>query len=100
MIRRPPRSTLFPYTTLFRSYCNFIESEVEEINSIKIQPLSSKKENLFLSLVVMVIVVIAYFLIQLTSKKDIGQTLTATQISAYKELSNVNNSFYTKLTIS
>src|SRR3712207_7422294 len=22
MIRRPPRSTLFPYTTLFRSYCN------------------------------------------------------------------------------
>src|SRR2546426_6751827 len=21
MIRRPPRSTLFPYTTLFRSYC-------------------------------------------------------------------------------
>src|SRR2546429_6010118 len=23
MIRRPPRSTLFPYTTLFRSYCGF-----------------------------------------------------------------------------
>src|SRR3712207_8278891 len=23
MIRRPPRSTLFPYTTLFRSYENF-----------------------------------------------------------------------------
>src|SRR2546427_8676320 len=23
MIRRPPRSTLFPYTTLFRSYVNF-----------------------------------------------------------------------------
>src|SRR5690349_23035677 len=22
MIRRTPRSTLFPYTTLFRSYCN------------------------------------------------------------------------------
>src|SRR5436309_12516741 len=22
MMRRPPRSTLFPYTTLFRSYCN------------------------------------------------------------------------------
>src|SRR5687768_18220885 len=21
MLRRPPRSTLFPYTTLFRSYC-------------------------------------------------------------------------------
>src|SRR5256885_11506992 len=24
MIRRPPRSTLFPYTTLFRSYANGI----------------------------------------------------------------------------
>ena len=23
MIRRPPRSTLFPYTTLFRSHCHF-----------------------------------------------------------------------------
>src|SRR5260221_5361936 len=25
MIRRPPRSTLFPYTTLFRSDCDYIE---------------------------------------------------------------------------
>src|SRR3712207_7138777 len=24
MIRRPPRSTLFPYTTLFRSHCSFV----------------------------------------------------------------------------
>src|SRR2546421_11346111 len=24
MIRRPPRSTLFPYTTLFRSLCNTV----------------------------------------------------------------------------
>src|SRR3712207_8467749 len=28
MIRRPPRSTLFPYTTLFRSF-NFIDSNDE-----------------------------------------------------------------------
>src|SRR2546430_12751122 len=26
MIRRPPRSTLFPYTTLFRSVCNLLFS--------------------------------------------------------------------------
>src|SRR3712207_8932752 len=26
MIRRPPRSTLFPYTTLFRSICGFHSS--------------------------------------------------------------------------
>src|SRR5258705_5985743 len=27
MIRRPPRSTLFPYTTLFRSYRSYTNSE-------------------------------------------------------------------------
>src|SRR2546426_2272905 len=32
MIRRPPRSTLFPYTTLFRSACTFRnpQSAIEE----------------------------------------------------------------------
>src|SRR2546422_1428647 len=29
MIRRPPRSTLFPYTTLFRSHIAEVEIEVE-----------------------------------------------------------------------
>src|SRR2546430_17284206 len=29
MIRRPPRSTLFPYTTLFRSEAQQLEQEVE-----------------------------------------------------------------------
>src|SRR5947209_13488430 len=27
MIRRPPRSTLFPYTTLFRSTCSSVRSK-------------------------------------------------------------------------
>src|SRR3712207_9186298 len=30
MIRRPPRSTLFPYTTLFRSLCRELGAEVGE----------------------------------------------------------------------
>src|SRR2546427_5146571 len=30
MIRRPPRSTLFPYTTLFRSLCARLRAVVEE----------------------------------------------------------------------
>src|SRR3712207_6984200 len=30
MIRRPPRSTLFPYTTLFRSAYEFVKSVVAE----------------------------------------------------------------------
>src|SRR5258705_8704403 len=36
MIRRPPRSTLFPYTTLFRSRCARIgEPEVDQICRIR-----------------------------------------------------------------
>src|SRR2546430_14732078 len=33
MIRRPPRSTLFPYTTLFRSLLDLVELEVRELLS-------------------------------------------------------------------
>ena len=32
MIRRPPRSTLFPYTTLFRSYALKIPAGLPEID--------------------------------------------------------------------
>src|SRR5258708_21504702 len=32
MIRRPPRSTLFPYTTLFRSICDGHDSAINTIN--------------------------------------------------------------------
>src|SRR2546430_8216955 len=37
MIRRPPRSTLFPYTTLFRSDFKFVETAIpiEEVESIE-----------------------------------------------------------------
>src|SRR2546422_6576137 len=31
MIRRPPRSTLFPYTTLFRSGCGLMGSGIAQV---------------------------------------------------------------------
>src|SRR5256885_8421269 len=34
MIRRPPRSTLFPYTTLFRSACSYLPSLPKRCSSI------------------------------------------------------------------
>src|SRR2546421_7096909 len=34
MIRRPPRSTLFPYTTLFRSYSKIFEQHVDHIHLV------------------------------------------------------------------
>src|SRR2546430_4186625 len=44
MIRRPPRSTLFPYTTLFRSYGSIINSTVNsrhttDLKTTQYQPL-------------------------------------------------------------
>src|SRR3712207_7141766 len=33
MIRRPPRSTLFPYTTLFRSWGDFPQRLAERVNA-------------------------------------------------------------------
>ena len=35
MIRRPPRSTLFPYTTLFRSFSSVWENEYKKETVIK-----------------------------------------------------------------
>src|SRR2546425_3141490 len=38
MIRRPPRSTLFPYTTLFRSRCTSRPAHRSTITSIVLLP--------------------------------------------------------------
>src|SRR2546426_8657821 len=56
MIRRPPRSTLFPYTTLFRSDCfrrrNFSNAGHWIPASTSIVPLSASKFRTRTSLVV------------------------------------------------
>src|SRR2546430_8454035 len=44
MIRRPPRSTLFPYTTLFRSVLNF--SEAARLTAAAIQKGDQPRQNL------------------------------------------------------
>src|SRR5256885_16768163 len=42
MIRRPPRSTLFPYTTLFRSRC----SREQALQSVKGRAISIRSRNM------------------------------------------------------
>src|SRR2546430_17713473 len=42
MIRRPPRSTLFPYTTLFRSVGELLSGEVQQIERGKIVVMLNK----------------------------------------------------------
>ena len=47
MIRRPPRSTLFPYTTLFRSCRTLIKHDEQWLTLIEIKQLASEDiENL------------------------------------------------------
>src|SRR2546422_6677699 len=41
MIRRPPRSTLFPYTTLFRS----VENEFEDRFRVLLEPFDAQRDN-------------------------------------------------------
>src|SRR5256885_14661108 len=41
MIRRPPRSTLFPYTTLFRSEI----ADVDELAPVKLRPIVEHDED-------------------------------------------------------
>src|SRR5256885_6735414 len=48
MIRRPPRSTLFPYTTLFRSLSDV--TEVADSNDVGAQPAEVQLGRLRLSL--------------------------------------------------
>src|SRR2546428_4289523 len=47
MIRRPPRSTLFPYTTLFRSHLNPVRANLLAAERpLRAYPLSSHPEYL------------------------------------------------------
>ena len=47
MIRRPPRSTLFPYTTLFRSYALVLEFESALMPTAKWLEKQEKIEKFF-----------------------------------------------------
>src|SRR2546427_10803296 len=45
MIRRPPRSTLFPYTTLFRSLCSRRNECVNQIVGLHAETLAARDFN-------------------------------------------------------
>src|SRR5258707_10393173 len=48
MIRRPPRSTLFPYTTLFRSPCRTQMAKNDAANKSNGNPNSSRSSRAFI----------------------------------------------------
>src|SRR3712207_8368121 len=43
MIRRPPRSTLFPYTTLFRSVEEAVKVIAEQLDRIREEPVGEEE---------------------------------------------------------
>ena len=45
MIRRPPRSTLFPYTTLFRSNQAILQSTIELAHRLDLKVVAEGVEN-------------------------------------------------------
>src|SRR3712207_9461873 len=45
MIRRPPRSTLFPYTTLFRSTIRFGLSAVKNVGENTVEAIQAAREE-------------------------------------------------------
>src|SRR5688572_32706725 len=45
MTRQPPRSTLFPYTTLFRSQINDLAEWVRELKEPSVAPLLAKLQQ-------------------------------------------------------
>src|SRR3712207_8690583 len=47
MIRRPPRSTLFPYTTLFRSWVDAETYDVMQIESDLVAPFEFESPGVF-----------------------------------------------------
>src|SRR5690349_22691263 len=45
MIRRPPTSTLFPYTTLFRSHLDFLQQKMGICESCRDKPVFSERSR-------------------------------------------------------
>src|SRR5699024_12249464 len=48
LIRRPPRSTLFPYTTLFRSYDLLVSESLNDVHVIPLLPVDEIHDSLLL----------------------------------------------------
>src|SRR3989475_13032084 len=47
MIRRPPRSTLFPYTTLFRSRIEFANGAIANLTASRVSRERTRKLRIF-----------------------------------------------------
>src|SRR3712207_9245469 len=81
MIRRPPRSTLFPYTTLFRSYVLGILIAMAgwgfHVAGLALAPISLVQSVIAGGLVLLTVVADRLFGFTVTRREWIGVALTA-----------------------
>src|SRR2546425_6427730 len=84
MIRRPPRSTLFPYTTLFRSYAISKGGE----HMIRIHERLQREDKGFTLIEMMVVVLIIAILIAIAIPTFLGARKRAQDRAAQSSLRN------------
>jgi len=71
---------------------------VSKIVTEKLKPASSKKENIYLGIAVVSLILIASMLIKMRKPKITEQKIESGQISSYTEFSNIEAGIYSDLT--
>src|SRR6266542_1277026 len=77
MIRRPPRSTLFPYTTLFRSGCGYaLESTptAAVVTGVRLTPRETE---------------VAALLVRFATNREIADQLVISESTAKRHVENI-----------
>ena len=71
---------------------------MSEIVTEKLKPASSKKENIYLGIMIVFLILNAFLLIKMRKPKITEQKIESGQISSYTEFSNIEAGIYSDLT--
>jgi len=71
---------------------------VSKIVTEKLKPASSKKENIYLGIIIVFLILNAFLLIKMRKPKMTEQKIESGQISSYTEFSNIEAGIYSDLT--
>ena len=71
---------------------------MSEIVTEKLKPASSKKENIYLGIMIVFLILNAFLLIKMRKPKMTEQKIESGQISSYTEFSNIEAGIYSDLT--
>ena len=71
---------------------------MSEIVTEKLKPASSKKENIYLGIIIVFLILNAFLLVRMRKPKMTEQKIESGQISSYTEFSNIEAGIYSDLT--